>query len=247
MDPHYVDVCPHTGVNIAGGRVMVGPCVRQVFVNYTLNGVTPVSTVSPVDGRIFFVPRVNTFRPDGQFITFFNRAGSFGERIRIFPCDPTTNRYGIDIFNFSPQVVNVTSTPVVPVTVTSEQNGTQQKHQLIFTTDATVFVDVSNNPNGRFVTFSVNMSAPIAAGTHSVTEWVEVRGSFNSFSGGDLYRLTRSGNIYSGTFLIVGNAGSAVTYKFYGQRITWESRSDRSLALGPAQTGQTVPAATWNV
>jgi hypothetical protein len=246
MDP-YVDVCRDTGVNVSQGRVMVGPCFRDVSVIYTLNGVTPLSTISPVDGRIFFVPRVNTFRPDGQFITFFNQAGTFAERIRVYPCDTTNNRYGVDIFNFTPQVVNVTSIPAVPVTVTSEQSGAQQKHQLIFTTNATVFVNVSNNPNGRFVTFSVDMTASIAAGTHSIGEWVEVRGSFNNFGGGDLYRLTRSGNIYSGSFLIVGNAGSSVTYKFYGQRITWESGADRTLTLGTAQISQTVPQATYRV
>jgi hypothetical protein len=205
-----------------------------------------LATVSP-EGQTFFVPRVNTFRPDGQFLIFFNQAGTFTERIRVFPCNATTNRYGVDVFAFTPQVVNVTSIPVVPVVVTSEQSGTQEKHQLIFTTDATVFVNISNNPNGRFVTFSVDMTAPIAAGTHSVTEWVEVRGSFNNFGGGDLYRLTRNGNIYSGSFLLVGNSGSAVTYKFYGERITYEPRADRTLTLGPAQTNQTVPAAVWNV
>lgn len=226
---------------------MIGPCFREVRVVYTLTGVAPISTVSPGDGRVFFVPRVNTFRPDGQYLLFFNQAGTYTERVRIFPCEATTNRYGVDVFNFAPQVVNVTSTPVVPVVVTSEQNGTQQKHQLIFTTDATVFVNVSNNPNSRLVTFSVNMSAPIAAGTHTVGEWVEVRGVFNNFVGGDLYRLARNGNVYSGTFLIVGNAGSSITYKFYGERITWEPGSDRTLVLGPAQTGQTVPNAVWNV
>jgi len=247
MDAHYVEVCPEKGVNVRGGRVVVGPCFRTVNVVYTLNGVAPLATVSPNDGRVFFVPRVNTFRPDGQFLIFFNQPGTFAERIRVFPCDPTTNRYGVDVFAFTPQVVNVTSIPVVPVAVTSEQNGEQEKHQLIFTTDATVFVNISNNPNGRFVTFSVDMSAPIAAGTHSVTEWVEVRGSFNNFSGGDLYRLTRNGNIYSGSFLIVGAAASTVTYKFYGQRIEWELRADRTLTLGPVQVSQTVPSATWSV
>lgn len=243
----YVEVCPQGGVNVRDARVVLGPCFRTVTVVYTLTGVVPLSTVSPIDGTIYFVPRVNTFRPDGQFLFFFNQAGTFTERIRTFPCDITNNRYGVDVFNFTPQVVNVTSIPVVPVTVTSEQSGTQQKHQLVFTTDATVFVNISNNPNGRFVTFSVNMSAPIAAGTHSVGEWLEVRGSFNSFSGGDIYRLTRSGDIYTGTFPIVGNAGSTVTYKFYGQRITWEPRADRTLVLGAAQVAQTVPAAVWNV
>ena len=91
------------------------------------------------------------------------------------------------------------------------------------------------------------MAGPIAAGTHSIGEWVEVRGSFNSFGGGDLYRLPRSGNIYSGSFLIVGAAGSEMTYKFYGQRITWEPRADRALTLGTAQIAQTVPPAVWNV
>jgi hypothetical protein len=247
MDAHYVEVCPEKGINVRDGRVVVGPCFRTVNIVYTLNGVTPLATVSPNDGRIFFVPRVNTFRPDGQFLIFFNQAGRFTERLRVFPCDPTTNRYGVDVFNFTPQVVNVTSVPEVPVVVTSEQGGEQQKHQLIFTTDATVFVNIGNNPNGRFITFSVDMSAPIAAGTHSLGEWVEVRGSFNNFGGGDLYRLTRSGNVYSGTFLVVGNAGTTTTYKFYGQRIEWEPRSDRTLTLGPAQTNQTVPPALWNV
>jgi len=245
MEP-YVEVCRDSGVNVRDGRVQVGPCLRTVTVVYTLDGVAPLSTTSP-DGGLFFVPRVNTFRPDGQFLVFFNRPGTFTEQIRIQPCATQTNRYGVDVFAFTPQVVNVTSQPVVPVTVTSEQNGEQEKHQLVFTTDATVFVNISNNPNGRLVTFSVDMSAPIAAGTHSVGEWVEVRGSFNNFAGGDLYRLTRSGNIYSGSFLIVGNSGTSVTYKFYGQRITWEPRADRTLTLGPAQTNQTVPAAVWNV
>jgi hypothetical protein len=247
MDADYVEVCRESGVNIRDGRVAVGPCYRTVSVVYTLVGVAPLATVSPTDGRTFFVPRVNTFRPDGQFLIFFNNGGTFTEKIRVFPCDSTTNRYGLDVFAFAPQVVNVTSVPVVPVTVTSEQNGEQEKHQLVFTTDATVYVNISNNPNGRFVTFSVDMSAPIAAGTHSIGEWVEVRGPFNNFGGGDLYRLSRSGNVYSGTFLIVGAAASTVTYKFYGQRITWEPRADRTLTLGPVQQGQTVPAAVWNV
>lgn len=147
MDP-YVEVCRTSGVNVREGRVLVGPCIPEVRVVYSLGAaVTPVSTVS-ADGRVFFVPRVNTFRPDGQHIVFFNQAGDYTERIRIFPCDATTNRYGVDVFAYSHQLVAVTSVPEVPVTVTSEQDGTQQKHQLIFTGKATVFVTVSGNPNG---------------------------------------------------------------------------------------------------
>lgn len=232
-------------VKVREGRVIIGPCEYRVTVVYSL-GVTPVATMSP-GGQIFYVPRTNTFRPDGRYVIFFNSAGTFEERIRVCPCDEVTNRFGVDVFAFTPQVVTVTSDPVVPVVVTSEQSGTQKKHQLIFQSDATVYVNVGNAANSRMVTFSVDMSAPIAAGTHNVSHWVEVRGSFNDFGGGDLYRLNRNGNVYSGAFPIVGNAGATVTYKFYGQEITWESRADRTLVLGTAQIAQSTPPAVWNV
>jgi hypothetical protein len=138
----YVEVCPSGRVNVRSGRVVVGPCLPTVRVVYSLTGVTPQSTTSP-GGQVFFIPRVNTFRPDGQFLIFFNQAGTFTERIRLFPCNPPLDRYGVDVFALSSQTVTITSIPTVPITVTSEQGGTQQKHQLIFTTSATVFVNVS--------------------------------------------------------------------------------------------------------
>jgi len=243
----YLAVCPQGRVVVRNDRVVVGPCVPKVSIFYTL-GVTPLRTVSP-SGQAFFVPRVNTFRPDGQFVLFFNQAGAFSVDIPISICgtSASTGSYGVDVFAFTPQLVTITSVPVVPIAVTSEQSGTQKRHQLIFTTDAAVYVNVGADPNGRLVTFSVDMAAPIAAGTHLTSDWVEVRGSFNDFGGGDIYRLTRTNNIYSGTFPIMGAAGLSVTYKFYGQGITWETIADRTLLLGAVQTPQTVPQVVWNL
>ena len=209
----YVAVCPQGRVVVRNERVIVGPCLAKVRIFYSLS-VRPIRTIGPT-GQIFFVPRTNTFRPDGEFVVFFNEPGSFNVDIPISSCgtiSSLTSSYGVDVFAFTPQVVTISSVPVVPIAVTSEQSGTQSKHQLIFTTDATVYVYVGDNPNGRLVTVSVDMSAPITAGTHSVGEWLEVRGSFNDFGGGDIYRLTRNGNVYTGTFPIVGTAGSTVTY-----------------------------------
>lgn len=243
----YVEVCPSSGVNVQDGRVMIGPCYRVVNVFYRLMGVSPIQTISPDDGKTYFVPRANTFRTDGDVdsLVFFNNAGNYQKQIRLFPCSANAKQYGVDVFAFTPQVITVTSIPPVPVAITSEQAGTQQKHQLLFSTDASVFVTVSSNANGRAVTLSVDMSAPIAAGTHSISDWVEVRGSFNSFGGGDIYRLTRTGNIYTGTFPIVGAAGSTVAYKFFGQRIGFEPNEDRTLVLGPAQVPQSVGTVLW--
>lgn len=239
-----VEVCPSKGVAVRGGRVIVGPCVRDVAVFYALGaGVSPVTTQG-TDGRIYYIPRTNTWRSDGGQLNFFNVPGTYTARVKVLPCE---GKYGVDVFARADQVVNVASEPVVPLVVTSEQNGTQKKHQMVFSTNAKVWVNVGLAANARMVAFSVDMSAPIAAGTHTVDKWVEVRGEFNGWSGGAIYRLARAGNVYAGAFVITGNAGAALAYKFYSEQITWEGGADRTLILGAAQQTQTVPQATWNV
>lgn len=264
MDANYLEVCPQTGVNIREGRVVVGPCFRTVNVTYKLNGVVPVSTT---DGtRFFFVPRVNTFRPDGEFLVFFDRTGTFTQAIRIFPCSPLISSYGVDVFSWANQEVLIKTQPDVPVAVTSEQGGSQTKYQMVFNQNANVEVTIGNADNGRDVTFTVDMTAEILAGrfgrptldnflgTYRDQHYVEVRGPFTSWSGSPAYRMypTAQWNFVNGVFVsggrftatiqFVGNAGSAVAYKYYAvsalRPVGWETGADRILTLGAAFTPQ---------
>ena len=247
---------------------MIGPCYRTVNVVYKLNGVVPVSTT---DGtRSFFVPRVNTFRPDGEFVVFFNRAGTFSQTIRIFPCSPLTSSYGVDVFSWANQKVLIKTQPEVPVAVTSEQGGSQTKYQMVFRQNADVEVTIGNADNGRDVTFTVDMTAEILAGrfgrptletfgvggTYRDQHYVELRGPFTSWSASPAYRMYPtaqwnfvngvfvSGGLFTATVQFVGNAGSAVAYKYYAvsalRPVGWETGADRILTLGAAFTPQQV-------
>jgi hypothetical protein len=238
----YLEVCPQSGVNVRDGKVIVGPCFRTVSLVYKLNGVAPISTVSPVDGRTFFVPRVNTFRPDGQFVNFFNQGGTYTQEIRIFPCGGQNDRYGVDVFSWANQKVLIKSQPEVPLAISSEQGGSQTKYQMVFTDNADVEVTIGNADNGRDVTFTVDMTAEILAGrfgrptlayndgffgSYRDEHYVEVRGPFTEWTTNTAYRMYPSaqwrfvngafvsGGQFTTTIQFVGDAGTNVAYKFY--------------------------------
>ncbi len=102
------------------------------------------------------------------------------------------------------------------------------------------FNNVTEVPLTVDVTFSVDMSVQIDLGNFNTeTNGVEVRGDFNSFSGGSA--LTNAGNgIYTGTFQVSAGAGSTIEYKFFGTPdpggLTWESIGNRSFTLGTDET-----------
>lgn len=94
------------------------------------------------------------------------------------------------------------------------------------------------------VTFRVNLGVKIAEGLfHPDTDVVEVRGSFNNWSGGSALTDTNGDRIYEGTFPVLGSAGQAFQYKFVSitTTTTWEGDPNRSFALqSSAQTLDTV-------
>src|SRR3954470_2192851 len=101
------------------------------------------------------------------------------------------------------------------------------------------------------VTFQVNMGFQTAQGAFDPTNpdnKVEVRGSFNNWSGG--FALAPSAtdpNLYVGTTDVAGTAGSTVEFKFVninGATANWETSNNRSFTLG--SDAQTLPVAFFN-
>ena len=104
----------------------------------------------------------------------------------------------------------------------------------------TVFFS-NESGQSRDVTFSVDMSVQILLGAFDpATGVVEVRGSFNGFSGGDVLS-DQGGGIYSGTFNVEGADGEAAQYKFWATGLDYEAGSDRSFTLGPDGVAQVLP------
>jgi hypothetical protein len=94
------------------------------------------------------------------------------------------------------------------------------------------------------VTFSVDMTAEIAAGNFDPTTGVvEVRGEFNAWSGDALTNV--GGNIYEGTFPISGTTGTPVFYKFWATDLDYEFGSDRSFTIGTAGQTQILPTVNF--
>ena len=94
-------------------------------------------------------------------------------------------------------------------------------------------------PANRAVTFSIDLSRQIAAGTFSAsTSAVEVWGTFNDWGNfTNKYSLTSNGSgTYSGTYVVPGAAGSISRYKFVtfdgNNTLSWEPGSDRVLVMG---------------
>jgi len=94
----------------------------------------------------------------------------------------------------------------------------------------------------RDVTFSVDMSIEISAGTFDpLTGIVEVRGPFNDWAG---TALTAVGDgVYSGTVPSIGGLeNEAIPYKFWATGPTWESIDNRTFNLALNEDGSPTPA-----
>lgn len=103
------------------------------------------------------------------------------------------------------------------------------------------FNNQSSVPQNRNVTFSVNMGFQISSGAFvPASGVVDVRGTFNGWSGGTSWQLTDTDadGIYTGTFNLVGTAGNAEQYKFWATGPTWESAPDRAFNLGASGVAQ---------
>jgi len=94
-------------------------------------------------------------------------------------------------------------------------------------------------PANRAITFSIDLSRQIAAGTFSASSSsVEVWGTFNDWGNfTNKYSLTNNGSgIYSGTFVVPGANGATSRYKFVtfdgNNTLSWEPGSDRVLVMG---------------
>jgi hypothetical protein len=101
------------------------------------------------------------------------------------------------------------------------------------------------------VTFQVNMGYQTGQGAFDPTNpdnKVEVRGSFNDWSGG--FALAPSAtdpNLYIGTTEVAGTTGSTIEFKFVnlnGATANWETSNNRSFAL--SSEAQTLPVAFFN-
>ena len=94
-------------------------------------------------------------------------------------------------------------------------------------------------PANRTVTFSIDLSRQIAAGTFSASSSaVEVWGTFNDWGNfTNKYSLTNNGSgIYSGAFVVPGANEATSRYKFVtfddNNTLSWEPGSDRLLVMG---------------
>ena len=94
-------------------------------------------------------------------------------------------------------------------------------------------------PANRAITFSIDLSRQIAAGTFSASSSsVEVWGTFNDWGNfTNKYSLNNNGSgIYSGTFVVPGANGATSRYKFVtfdgNNTLSWEPGSDRVLVMG---------------
>ena len=94
-------------------------------------------------------------------------------------------------------------------------------------------------PANRTVTFSIDLSRQIAAGTFSASSSaVEVWGTFNDWGNfTNKYSLTNNGSgIYSGAFVVPGANEATSRYKFVtfddNNALSWEPGSDRLLVMG---------------
>jgi hypothetical protein len=99
------------------------------------------------------------------------------------------------------------------------------------------------------VTFQVDLGPRINTGEFdATTDIVEVRGSFNDWSGGfALTNTTENPTIFKGTRDLTGTAGSEVQFKFVqvrGDVVTWESTPNRPFPL--PETATTLPLAYFN-
>lgn len=84
------------------------------------------------------------------------------------------------------------------------------------------------------VTFRVNLGVKIQEGVFNPeTDRLEVRGSFNNWSGGWELSDENRDRIYDGTFPILGSAGQSFPYKFVSltSTVNWESDPNRSFVL----------------
>jgi hypothetical protein len=100
-----------------------------------------------------------------------------------------------------------------------------------------------NNLQGfRDVTFSVDMSVQITAGTFDPIEGiVEVRGPFNGWAGTAL--AAAGDGVYVGTVPSIGGVeNEAIPYKFWATGVTWESIDNRSFNLALNEDGSPTPA-----
>ena len=105
-------------------------------------------------------------------------------------------------------------------------------------------------PANREITFSIDLSRQIAAGTFSASSSsVEVWGTFNDWGNfTNKYSLTSNGSgIYSGTFVVPGANGATSRYKFVtfdgNNTLSWEPGSDRVLVMGTEGQAISLPVA----
>jgi hypothetical protein len=105
-------------------------------------------------------------------------------------------------------------------------------------------------PANREITFSIDLSRQIAAGTFSASSSsVEVWGTFNDWGNfTNKYSLTSNGSgIYSGTFVVPGANGATSRYKFVtfdgNNTLSWEPGSDRVLVMGANGQAISLPVA----
>jgi hypothetical protein len=105
-------------------------------------------------------------------------------------------------------------------------------------------------PANRAITFSIDLSRQIVAGTFSASSSaVEVWGTFNDWGNfTNKYSLTNNGSgIYSGTFVVPGANGATSRYKFVtfdgNNTLSWEPGSDRVLVMGANGQAISLPVA----
>ena len=107
----------------------------------------------------------------------------------------------------------------------------------------------NNVSASRTMTFAVNMGVQISKSLFTpATQGVEVRGSFNGWTGG-VAPLSDADNdgIYTGSFTVVGNLGETIEYKFYRTSASGAGYEDlannRTVPLGADGVNSTIATA----
>ncbi|MFZ4483280.1 MAG: beta strand repeat-containing protein [Chthoniobacterales bacterium] len=103
----------------------------------------------------------------------------------------------------------------------------------------------------RQVTFAVDMNVQTNKSLFDpATQGVEVRGSFDGWAGGSALTNSNNSGIYIGTFVVGGNEGSAIEYKFYrtgSDKAAYEGlTNNRTYSLRANGVDVTVPTIFFN-
>lgn len=109
---------------------------------------TPGFTAGDIVVPVLYVPRVNTWRQDGQHVNFWRANTRTAKLIKINRFSQNSegipNYYGVDIFCYKTQGITVTANPPVPYQLLEPSAIEQDQYQFKFNSSATLKIRVFN-------------------------------------------------------------------------------------------------------